>query len=220
MPDQRAGRAPGGPSRDPNKTEVLTPSLATVFYNCGLERQARHDFPGAVSDFGHALGFDPAHHGARYGRAFAHCALLNWREAVADLLRILRDGLDPHREDGLRLQVGGLRMRMGKHREAVLELREHFSARNLRRISGWHWRLAGFLMGEVAEADLLAGLHAPDTDALRLTACEAHWYAAGPPLAGGRRDAAAVHLRRCVALEVPSLAVWWAARAELERLPC
>ncbi|MCC6739318.1 MAG: hypothetical protein IT452_09745 [Planctomycetia bacterium] len=220
MPHRGAGRTPGQSPRDPNKTDVLNPGLAAAFYNCGLDRQDQGDFAGAISDFSQTLRFEPEHFGALMGRAFACVALLNWRVALADLRAMSRIGLEAHREDSLRLQVCALRMRLGERQPAVLELRDYFARRGIRSVSGWSWRLAGFLCGTVTERDLLTGLDPADGNASRSTACEGYWHAATVKAVAGDTAAARERLSRCAAFHQPTLAVWWAARSELARLPC
>lgn len=214
------GQTPGGSPRDPNKTEVLNPSLAAVFYNCGLGRQDQGDFAGAISDFSQTLKFEPDHFGALMGRAFACVALLNWRGALADLRAMSRIGLESHREDSLRLQVCAFRMRLGESQPAVLELRDYFARRGIRHVSGWSWRLASFLCGTATERDLLTGLEPAEGSGSRSAACEGYWHAATVKVAAGDPAAARERLARCVDCHQPTLAVWWAARSELERLPC
>lgn len=211
-------RAPGLGLPDPDETAVLAPTLATTFYNCGIERQRRGQIRGAVSDFSEAIRLDPGHASAWYARGCARGALLDWKSSLADLRESCRLGLPIHREDGVRLRIWIARARQGEREDASAELRDSVLRRGDPRPAGWVILAASLLCETIDEAAFLHEVEMANSKRSAEAACEAWYFAAMRRLVAGDLEAAAKHLAACEGTGARELDVWWAARQELATL--
>ncbi len=207
--------APGGAVPGPDETAVLAPTLATTFYNCGIERQRRGQLRGAISDFSEALRLDPGHASAWCARGFAKSSLQEWRESLADLREGCRLGLPCHREDGVKLRIWIARARMGEIEDATGELRDSVLRRRNPPPAAWVLLVAGLFCESIDEAGFLVGAETTDPHRAAEIACEARYFAAMKRLVKGERDLAAGHLEACADTGARELDAWWAARQEL-----
>lgn len=211
-------RAPGGGLPDPDETAVLAPTLATTFYNCGIERQRRGQIRGAISDFSEAIRLDPGHASAWCARGFARSVLLDWRAAETDLRESCRLGLPIHRGDGVRLRIWVARARQGEREGASAELRDSVLRRGNPRPAGWILLVAGLLCDTIDEGGFLRGGVTANPQKSAEIECEARYFAAMRRLVAGEGEAAARHLAACEATGARELDVWWAAKQELASL--
>jgi hypothetical protein len=190
---------------------VTSPTSALDYTKRGRTRLDQGDYDGALSDLDAAISLDPAASGALSVRAAIRQAKGDFAGAVSDLTQTI--SALGNRATHSRLQLF-LNLRRLQRAEAVTELAAalpHWPAQN----ENWSRTIAGYLLGQITEADLLAGADRRGT--AEFTA-GAYYYIGMTRLLDNKRDEARTWLEKCVAANQQNLIVGPLARAELARL--
>jgi lipoprotein NlpI len=173
------------------------------------------DLEGAIADYTSALQFEPANALHHFNRGIAHYLRKDWESARADFEAAARQR-DPQPYGWLYAHV--LRVRLGKGDQARAELRAAVEQIRDSKPGDWFLALAGFLLGDIDEAGLLAAAGQGGTSKARDQRCEAWYFAGMARLSAGQRAEAAECFRQGLATRKTNFAEHSFAKAELEAL--
>jgi lipoprotein NlpI len=193
--------------------ELGAKDASTHFYRANL-RADTGDLDGAIADYTSALQAEPGNALHYFNRGIARYLRKDWKEALKDFDTAARQ---PQPQPYGWLYAYLLQVRLGKDgaraglRAAVAGLAEP-------RPGEWFLALAGFLLGDIDEAALLAAAGKGSVSTGRDQECEAWYFAGMARLLGGQRAEAADCFRLGIAMGRSHLAEHSFAKAELEAL--
>lgn len=193
----------------------LEPENAPTYYNRGTLRNDRGDLDGAITDYTLALQFDPKDALSYFNRGISHYLRRDWPEARQDFDAAARQ--DKPQEYG-RLFSCAMWMRLGEIEIARSELRDNLKNRRGGNPDDWFSTLAGFLLGDLDEAVLLAVAGEGSMAKTRDQFCEAWYFAGMARLSAGQRTEALDCFRRSIGTDRKNFAEYSLAEAELHSL--
>jgi lipoprotein NlpI len=170
----------------------------------------------ALSDFSRALEIDPSDARTYFGRACTYYVLKEWNQALTDLSRACE--LDSGEQDYYRIVIWVIRARLKEEQAASVELADYFERKRKGRPEDWAVKIAGHLLGNVSEEELLAAAAAKEAKLDREQRCEAWYYAGMKHLLKGDHTAAADHFEKCLGTQVRDFVEYSLSQAELNAL--
>ncbi len=207
-----------GAIADYNQALSLDPKISTAYYNRGLIKEQRNDLDGAISDSSQALNLDPKNAQAFYNRGLAKLTKGNLEGAVADLQQFCELSPRDHYADHARLYLWLIAKAKNSKTDPDKQLGDYLQ-------NGWNsppddlaTKIAGFLLGRVSEADLLAAASSPDAKQDQGQHCEAWYFAGMKRLLDGDKTTAIDYFHRCVATRDKDYCEYILSLAELQGL--
>lgn len=207
-----------GAIADYNQALSLDPKISTAYYNRGLIKEQRNDLDGAISDSSQALDLDPKNAQAYYNRGLAKLTKGNLDGAVADLRQFCDLSPRDHYADHAHLYLWLIAKAKNSKTDPDKQLADYLQ-------TGWNsppddlaTKIAGFLLGRIPEADLLAAASSPDAKKDQGQHCEAWYFAGMKRLLDGDKTTAIDYFHRCVATGEKDYCEYILSLAELQGL--
>jgi lipoprotein NlpI len=201
-----------GATEDFDSAIELDPTNSHAFYYRANIRTSTGDLDGAIADYTCAMQFEPSGLN-QFNRGIAYYLRKDWEKAKRDFDTAAR-AKDPQPYGWFYSYV--VQVRLGQAEQARSELRAHVQDIRESRSGDWFPALAGFLLGEIDEATLLAA--AANGAKAREQRCEASYFAGMARLFAGQRTEAAECFRQSLATGRTNFAEYAFAKAELEVL--
>jgi len=205
-----------GAIADYSRALELDPNFAAAYRRRGIAKQAKSDFDGAIADFDRALELDPKLAMAYGDRGISHFSNRHSGEALKDFNHFL--DLSKDEQDYPRLFVWMITARSNGADAANKDLTAYLERRSNAAPNDWFSKLAGYVLGKVTQADLLAAAKSPDTKKEAGQLCEAWFFSGMKSLLAGDKTAAADSFRKCLATEQKIFVEYQFAQTELKSL--
>jgi len=204
-----------GAIADFNQAIELARKYVLAYNNRGIAKQAKGELVGAVADYDQAIELDPQNVNAYKRRGSVENEMRNWTDALADYRRACE--LSKMDQDFYPyLYVWLIRARLGETEAANKEiLSAYLEKRSNSRSEDWVSKVAGHLLGTVAEADLFAAAASPNAQKDSYQHCQAWFFAGMKKLLGGDKETAADYFRKCLATNQNTYIEYRLAKAEL-----
>lgn len=204
-----------GAIADCNRAIELDPKDALAHKNRGVAKKAKGDLEGAIADYNRAIELDPKYSAAYFHRGIAKEAKGNLKGAIDDI----NGAIERNDQDFYpRLFLWLMRSRLGESDAANKELAAFLDKRRNATPEEWTSKVAGHLLGNVSEADLIAAAKSSDAKKERGLFCEAWFFAGMKKLLGGDKATAADYFRKCIATGQTNFVEYQVAQSELEAL--
>ena len=204
-----------GAIADCNRAIELDPKDALAHKNRGVAKKAKGDLEGAIADYNRAIELDPKYSAAYFHRGIAKEARGNLKGAIDDI----NGAIERNDQDFYpRLFLWLMRSRLGESDAANKELAAFLDKRRNAMPEEWTSKVAGHLLGNVSEADLIAAAKSSDAKKERGLFCEAWFFAGMKKLLGGDKATAADYFRKCIATGQTNFVEYQVAQSELEAL--
>ncbi|MCE9583627.1 MAG: tetratricopeptide repeat protein [Planctomycetes bacterium] len=176
----------------------LAPDSALTWNNRSFARRLTGDFDGALKDATMALQLDPKYARAFLNRGLCLYDLREWEDALADLEKSVE--LEAEGQDYTRLRIWILRARLGKKEAADKDLRQWLKSQ---KPAGDRVETYGkFLLGDLAEEELLANTTGSLDSIDRLRKSEARFLAGSKAMIEGRVEDAKRHFQEALATKM------------------
>lgn len=203
-----------GAISDYNRAIRLDSNLAPAYCMRGDAKVFRDDPAGAIADYDQALKLNPQIVGykAYDGRGNANFLARKWTDASRDYKRACETS--KRDQEYPRLLIWLIRSRLGEGEAANKELAAYYKTMS----QGWTSKIAAYLLGNLSEADLVAGAASTSTKTDRGQHCEARFYIGTKKLIAGDKPAAADYFKKCLATKQENLYEYQFAKGELKAL--
>jgi lipoprotein NlpI len=205
-----------GAIADCTRAIELDPKDAKSYRNRGFAKQGKSDVDGAIADYTRAIELDPKYATAYIDRGLAKSLLRDWEGALADYRGFCE--LSVSGQDYPRLFIWLIRSRLGEKDAVNKELSDYLGKRPSAASGDWVSKVAGHLLGNIAEADLFAAAASPDAKTDSGQRCEAWFYAGMKKLFDGDKKTAANYFQKCLATDQKDFNEFQLAQSELKAL--
>jgi lipoprotein NlpI len=207
-----------GAKADYNKAIELNPDDAVAFMNRGMTKQANGDLVGAAADYDKAIELDPHQISALHCRGCLHYDTGDFKLALADFRSVIE--LPPRDDlaDFARFRVWLIRARQGETEAANAELRTYLAGRTTGKADDWDIKIGQFLIGQLAEPELLDAAKNDNSQKEAGQLCEAYFYAGSKLLFAGDKSRAADYFQKSIATDATRYLGYQSAAAELKHL--
>lgn len=195
---------------------VINPRLTTAYINRGAAKQVKGDMDAALADYNRALELDAKSSNAYQARGSLNYARRNWAEALQDLNQSC--ALSDKNQDYSRIHIWLIQTRQDETETANKELAGYLEKQKNAGRSTWPSKIAGYLLGNMSEADLLAAAKSTDATTEQGQLCEVWYYAGMKKLMAGSRAGAGVYFRKCLATNIKIFVEYQFAEVELKAL--
>src|SRR5215470_3596702 len=193
----------------------LDPKYAAAYSNRGNAKQAKGDLDGAIADCSRAIELDPKFAAAYFHRCIAKQAKGDLKGAIDDI----NGAIERNDQDFYpRLFLWLMRSRLGETDAANIELAAFLDKHRNVTQEEWTSKVAGYLLGNVSEANLFAAAKSSDAKKERGLFCEAWFFAGMRKLLGGDEATAADYFRKCIATGQTNFVEYQLAQSELKAL--
>jgi lipoprotein NlpI len=204
-----------GAIADCNRAIELDPKDAMAHKNRGVVKKAKGDLEGAIADYNRTIELDTKYSAAYFYRGIAKQAKGDLKGAIGDI----NGAIERSDQDFYpRLFLWLMRSRLGESDAANKELAAFLDKRRNAAPEEWTPKVAGYLLGNVSEADLFAAAKSSDAKKERGLLCEAWFFAGMKKLLGGDKAAAADYFRNSIATERTDFIEYQLAQSELKAL--
>src|SRR5215510_8125917 len=137
----------------------IAQTSAVDYFNRGVAKKAKGDFEGAIADYNLAIELDPKYSAAYFHRGIAKQAKGDLKGAIGDI----NGAIERNDQDFYpRLFLWLMRSRLGESDAANKELAAFLDKRRNATPEEWTPKVAGYLLGNVSEADLFAAAKSSD----------------------------------------------------------
>ena len=208
-----------GAMADFTQAVALDAKLGMAYYYRALLRERNDDLDGAITDNSRAIELDPNQAQAYYNRGFAWLSKGNPDAANTDLQKFCQ--LAPHDPyaDHARLYLWMIaRSQNRTEEEANHALGDAVQNNWNASADDYVTKLAGFLLGRMSEAEVIAAAISSDPKTDQTQHCEAWYFTGMKRLLSGDRDAARDHFQHCVDTNQKEFCEYILAKAELQVL--
>lgn len=168
---------------------------------------------GRLKHYDRAIAENPAFSWGYYHRGVTKHLANDLEGALADFRRC-SDFPDSKLNDYAAIHLWLVRVQKGETAEARAELSTHFSGRTNRLPPSWEWQIAGFLVGQVSEADFLATANAAGGSESERRSSQFWYYKAMRQLLAGDEAKASEFFREALSTKARPYAVLISAEAQ------
>ncbi|CAN5874636.1 hypothetical protein BH11VER1_BH11VER1_30510 [soil metagenome] len=194
----------------------INPALANAYVNRGAARQIKDDMDAALADYNQALVLSPDYADAYQARGSLSYVKRNWDEALKDYKRSCE--LSEKDRDYTHIFIWLIQTRQGETETAHKELADYLEKQRNSEQETWATKIAGYLLGRISEAELLAAAKSTNDPTEQGQLCELWYYAGMKKLLAGSKAGAGVYFRKCLATKIKIFVEYQFAEAELKAL--
>lgn len=194
---------------------AIDPKSRIAYFNRGGARKSNGDLEGSLSDISKSIELEPKNEFGYWARGELYLLLGKPADALADYRRCCEIA-DPA-PDYPHLFIWLIRTRAGEKEAADKEFSDYLATRHADS-DKFFPAAAGYLLGTVSEADMLASakFFIPDLEARQKA--QASYYMGMKKLLAGDKEGAAACFNKCVATGVKDLSERQLSAAELKAL--
>ena len=204
-----------GAIADCSRAIELDPKDAMAHKYRGVAKKAKGDLEGAIADYNRAIELDPKYSAAYFHRCIAKQAKGDLKGAIDDI----NGAIERNDQDFYpRLFLWLMRSRLGETDAANIELAAFLDKHRNVTQEEWTSKVAGYLLGNVSEANLFAAAKSSDAKKERGLFCEAWFFTGMKKLLGGDKATAADYFRKCIATGQTNFVEYQLAQSELKAL--
>ncbi len=199
-----------------NRAIEINPGLANAYVNRGAARETKGESDAALVDYNQALALSPNFANAYQARGSLSYAKQKWDEALKDYRKSCE--LSAKDQEYTRIFIWLIQTRQGETETANKELAAYLEKQGDTEQAKWSSKIAGYLLGNVSEADLLISAKSTNATTEQGQLCELWYYAGMKKLLAGSKAAAGVYFRKCLATKITIFVEYQFAQAELKAL--
>jgi len=204
-----------GAIADCSRAIELDPKDPVAHKYRGVAKKAKGDLNGAIAEYDRAIELDPKFAAAYFHRGIAKQAKGDLKGAIGDI----NGAIERNNQDFYpRLFLWLMRSRLGESDAANKQLAAFLDKRRNATSDEWTSKVAGYLLGNVSEADLFDAAKSSDAKKERGLFCEAWFFAGMKQLLGGDEATAADYFRKCIATGQTDFIEYQLAQSELKTL--